>query len=342
MAGRLINKKSGSWGVKNGPGFLLFIAGAALLITILIWRSDLPWKVAALVLFILLMIFLLFFGQQINAIFDVDRRNIHISRRRIWKKAERTIPFDDVHTVAVVSSSRGTTTRTFKVILVLNSGEQVQVTAHASSGKLAKKKLAQKISDTLNQFRSQPITPALEGFIRVVREGNTNGTPWSVNLITANDSTPITQWISKKAYFKDGFLLLIPAESISLSAAGELSKSTRFFYKRYLRNLMIEDTQIAGFEDAVMLQKGDHLLGNRFTCISNDPAFAATWISRSMADKISSWIDNSPLSGGKAEKEPHILVTSEKTILSFRKLYHQDEQIQYIADFGVSLIEDYL
>ena len=178
--------------------------------------------------------------------------------------------------------------------------------------------------------------------LSVVREGNTKGTPWSINLITANDSTPITQWISKEAHFKDGFLLLIPAKNISLTAAGELSKSVRFFYKQYLRNLMIEDTQITGFEDALMLKKGDHLLGNRFTCISNDPASAATWISRSMADKINSWIDNSPLNGGNAEKEPHILVTSEKTILSFRKLYHQDEQIQHIADFGVSLIEDYL
>ena len=85
MAGKLIDKKSGSWGVKNGLGFLFLVVVVALLITILIWCSDLPWKGVVLVLFTLLVVFLLFVGQQISCLFDVDRRLIYLRQQKIWK-----------------------------------------------------------------------------------------------------------------------------------------------------------------------------------------------------------------------------------------------------------------
>ena len=341
MANWSREKNSGSWGVKNGPGFLFLFAAGALAITVLIWRSELTWRVAALVFCILLIVFLLIVGQQNSCLFDIDRRIVYIRQQRIWKRSDREIPFDEIENVAVLTSSSGDGNRNHSVNLVLKSGEMVRLTAHPGSGKLPKKKFAQKISDTLNQFRSQPITPALDGLVRVVREGNTHGIPWSINMITANDSTPITQWISKESKYKEGFLLLIPAKSISLSAAGELSKTSRFFYMKYLQNMMIAESQTPNLAGAVMLRNDGHLLGNEFTCISNDPAAAARWITHSLSDKITSWMENSQLNGKKGETEPHVLVTTEKAILGFRKLYYQNEEIQRIADFGVSLIEEH-
>ena len=338
MPGKLREKNSGSWEVKNGPGFLFLVAAGAILITVLVWRTESSWRGAVLGFSISLVVFLLLVGQQNSCFFDVDRRIVIISQQRVWKKYDRAIPFNEIDTVAVLTTSSGDGNRNHSVSLVLKSGEMVRLTAHPSSGKLPKKNFAQKISDTLNQFRSQPITPALDGIVRVVREGDTNGSPWSINMITANDSTPITQWISKEIKYEEGFLLLVPAKNLSISAAGELSKTTKFFYKKYLRNLMISESQFPNFEGAVMLQNDEHLLGNEFTCISNDPAAAAKWITQSLVDKITSWMENSPLSGKKGEKDPHILVTAEEAILCFRKNYHQEEQIQHIADFGVSLL----
>ena len=339
MVSRLRDKNSQSWEVKNGPGFLFLVAAGALLITVLVWRSGSPWRGAVLGFFLLLIVFLLFVGQRNSCLFDVDRRIVYSRQQRVWKRNDREIPFDEIENVAVLSSSSGDGNRKYSVNLVLKSGEMVRLTAHPGSGKLPKKKLAQKISDTLNQFRNQPITPALDGFVRVVREGFANGSPWFINMITANDSTPITQWISEEIKYKEGFLLLIPAKSNSLSAAGDLSKTTRFFYKKYLLNLMIPESQIPNLEGAAMLRNDEHLLGNEFTCISNDPAAAVSWITQSLVDKIYRWMENSPLSGKRGENEPHILVTTEKATLCFRKLYHQNDQIQSIADFGVSLIE---
>jgi len=340
MLDKLSGKNSESWEVKNGPGFLFLVAVGALLITILVWRAESPWRGAVLGFSILLIVFLLLVGQRNSCLFDVDRRIVYISQQRIWKRNDRNIHFDEIANVAVLTASSGDGNRNHSVNLVLKSGEMVRITAHPSSGKHPKKKFAQKISDTLNQFRSQPITPVLDGNVCVVRKGDANGSPWSINMITVNDSTPITQWISKESKYEEGFLLLVPAKSLSLSAAGELSKTSQFFYKKYLQNLMISESQIPNFEGAVMLRHDEHLLGNEFTCISNNPAAATKWITQSLVNKITRWMENSPLSGKKGEKEPHILVTTEKAILCFRKLYHQDEQIQHIADFGVSLIEE--
>lgn len=339
MAGWNNEKNSGNWGVKNGPGFLLLFAVAALVATILIWRSGLPWRVSALVFCILLIVFLLFIGQMNSITFDTDRRMIFIRQQRIWQRSDREIPFDRIENVAVLTFSSGSGNRNHCVNLVLKSGEIVRITAHPGSGKLPKKKLAQRISDTLNQFRSQPITPALDGIVQVVREGNTNGIPWSINMITVNDSTPITQWICQALKFNEGFLLCVPAKNTNLSAAGELSKSSRFFYEKYLQNLMLAESQIPNLEGAVLLRPDEHLLGNDFACISNDPSSSISLITESLADKIKSWIEEAPLTGKKGETQPHILFTKENAILCFRKLYYQDDEIEHIAEFGVSLRE---
>ncbi len=122
MLGRREENKTGSWKHRNGPGLFYLITAGMLLITIVVWRSGQSWRGVVLGLFLLFVAFLLFVGQQNSAVFDVDRRIINISQRRIWKKAERAIPFDDVFTAAVVSSSLGTTSQTHKVTLVLKIG----------------------------------------------------------------------------------------------------------------------------------------------------------------------------------------------------------------------------
>ena len=341
MLGRREENKTGSWKHRNGNGLFYLITAAMLLITIVVWRSGQSWRGAVLGLFLLLAAFLLFVGQQNSAVFDVDRRHIYLSQRRIWKKAERVIPFDDVHTVAVVSSSLGTTSRTHKVTLVLKSGEPVQVTAHPSSGKRPKLKLAQQISDTLNQYRSQPISPALEGIVKVVRKGENQAVSWRVDLLSANDMVPVTRWFCQAASFKSGFLLLFPTSSIGNPGPGKLSKTTRFFYRQYLRTLMVDDKTIPGFQDAAPLQNNDHPLGSQFTCISNDPQAARSWLTKSRSDNLIHWLDNPPIKAKKGELAPHLLVTPDGIQIMFRKLYYQDQDIQKITDFGISLIAEY-
>lgn len=332
----------GSWRFTNGPGFLYLVAGGMLFVTFLSRRAGQSWRWLAMFFFVLVMAFLLYVGQYISAVFDVDRRQIKISLRRIWKNEERVLSFDEIDTVAVVSSSSGTTNRTHKVILVLKAGERIQITAHPSSGKRYKQKLAQQISDTLNPYRSQPISPALDGIVKVIRNGDSKGVSWNISLLSANDRVPTTHWLCRAASFRNGFLLLLPSASIGNLGTGKLSKTTRSFYRRYLETLMIDDKNIPGFEDAIPLQKDEHLLGSRFTCLTNDPDAAKAWLTKTLADTMIHWTVNSPLQAKKGEVEPHLLVTPDGIQIVFRKLYYKDEEIQQIADFGISLIEEHL
>jgi hypothetical protein len=342
MPGKRSAIKSGSWEEKNGLGLIFLILAGMVLITVLTWSSGADWRGVELGVVILITCFLLYVGQQNSAAFDVDRRSILLRQRRIWKKNTREIPFDEVLDVAVVSSSTGTTSRTHKVMLVLKSGEQVQITAHPSSTKWPKQKLARQIADTLNQYRSQPITPALDGVVKVERKGEINGVPWRITFRSANDMVPVTHWHSQAAKFNGGFLLFIPAKNIGNPGTGILNKTTRFFYRQFLKTLMIDDKTIPGFENAVPLQKTDYPLGNLFTCITSDPASAQTWLTESLMEKINQWQSNSPLAGAKGEKDPHLLLTADGALLILKKIYFRDHEIQQIAEFGTSLIEGHL
>lgn len=102
---------------------------------------------------------------------------------------------------------------------------------------------------------------------------------------------------------------------------------------------MIEESQTPGFDEAVLLKKKDFSLGNDYSCISNKPDIAGNWFSDSIVEKIKQW---TPPQGKKTHRELHLLVTSEGVRLLFKKLYFQDTEIEQIADFGVSLIEDQL
>ena len=337
MQGKSNTQKNSSWGFRKGPGILIWLSAGLVVITIVFWRSEGNWKWISGGLSFLVVILLAYFGEQVRCFLDVDRRVVFLRRIRIWKKSERVIPFEKIVNTAVESSSSGTRTRTHKVILALTSGERISLNAHPSSTKWTKDKLAHKIADTLNQSRDEPMIPALNGVVRVERQGETRGISWKINSITANNSAQITQWFSSAVQFDGGFLLLFPAIGSSNSGAVKLTKTSRFFYKQYLRTLMIEETQIPGFDDAVLLKKEDYSLGKKYSCISNKPANAVNWFTDSIIEKIKQWI---PPQGKDSHQDLHLLATSEGVRLLFKKLYYQDTEIQQIADFGVSLIED--
>ena len=341
MGIRSDHKTISSWKYRKGPGVLILLLIGLFVVTILIWRSEVPWRGLEAGVFFLGVIFFLIFGNQIRCNFNIEKQSITVAQRWIWKKSEREIRFDEAETAAVITSSASDGIRTHGVTLVLKTGERVRITPHQSSGKGAKNKLAQRIVDTLNQFRREPAEPAFTGLVNVERKGDTNGIPWTVNLISGNDSTQVTQWLCNSAKFDEGFILLIPAIGSSSSVAGELSKTTRFFYKQYLRTLMIDESQVPDFENAAQCLKEQHSLGKRFTCISNEPAAAGKWITESFTSKIDQWILNPSQKGKKADRELHVLITKKGIRLIFRQLIFEEGAFQEIVKFGLSLIEDH-
>jgi hypothetical protein len=327
------------WGFRNGPGVLILITAGMLVVVILVWRSGASWRVAAALVFAAILSVLLAFSKYIRCRFDLDRQLIHLRQSSLWKRTSREIPFDEVNSVGVAASSIGTSRRTFRVVLALESGELIPLTAHPSTGKLTKESLARRIADALNEFLPDPVTLALNGVISVIRKGYTRDTTWQLETLTANDRTPSTQWFSPSAPFSEGFILLIPGRHSASSTRRELNRSVLFFYRQYLRTLGIDADQIAGFQQAQLLGEWDHPLGRYFSCLTNDPAAAERWLFSLGMDKLMPWLEGKQLSGSQAEGEPHLLASTEGLRLIFRRLYYQEEDVQLIADLGASLVE---
>jgi hypothetical protein len=336
----MIKKRSArDWGFRNGPGMLILITAGMLAVVILVWRSGVSWRVTAALVFAVILSVLLVFTKYIRCSFDLDQQLIHFRQSSLWKRTSREIPFDEVDTVGVVASSIGTRRRTFGVVLALESGELIPLTAHPSSGRLTKESLARRIADTLDEFRPDPVTLALNGVIRVIRKGRTQDTAWQLETLTANDYTPTTQWFSPSAPFQEGFVLLIPGRHSGNSTRRELNRSVLFFYRQYLRTLGIDADQIAGFQQAQLLGEWDQSLSRHYSCLTNAPPAAERWLFSVGMDQLLPWLEGKQLSGSQAEGEPHLLATTEGLRLIFRRLYYQEEDIQLIVDLGVSLAE---
>ena len=328
--------------LKSGPWLFIVYAVGMLALTIWIWGSGADGRIIVSVIFLLSVCALLIFGKQIWAYFDLGLETITIKNISVWKKSVRVIPFFEIGTVAVTSSSSGLTSGAYGLILVLNSGEQVPLTAHASAGKRPKEKKASRIAAILNRSRTTPVQLALNGVFQTIKEGTTQGRKWQIMQITANDITPVTRWFSRDARFPEGFILAIPASRSNQGRSpnpGKLGKSILFFYRQYLRNLMISDHEIPGFEQSALLDNTDNALGKRYTFLTNDPVRAMTWLTDSFIDTlISGNAQHLPVDAG-AGRVPHLLVTPDGMHLIFKHLYYQAGEINAIAEFGVRLVE---
>lgn len=336
MRGKAIPKTSSSWGFKTGPGILIWVFGGMVLITIFAWRSGANWKWIFTGLTFLVLILLALFGEQTKCFLDIERREFLLQKIKVWKKSERKIPFDEIVQPAVKSSGSGTRSRTHNLILALSSGERISLDAHPSTTKWTKDKKAQKIAEIINQTRKDPIIPALNGIVRVRRQGETRGIPWEIESITANNSVRSTIWFCSKEKLDDGFLLLIPAVGSNSSGAGKLSKTSRFFYNQYLSTLMIEESMPLNFKNAFQLNKEDFPLGNHYTCVTNKPAEAIGWFNESFSGILDQWI---PPQRNKPNRDLHILVNPDGVRLLFREIYYLDSELAQIADLGTTLIE---
>ena len=279
------------------------------------------------------------FGRVNSIEFDLARRQIHFKQYLIWKRSEQVIPFARVENVGVVSSSSTDGGWTQKVVLVLDDGEQIQLTAHPASGLLAKKRLAKRIAATLNQFRTEKIKPALDGRILSTISGETSGIQWQMEFASANGRIPVTRWKSSQIKFRPGFILLIPVREAGDQTAGQLSKTSLFFFRQYLGSLMIDASSLPGFADASVLSSSRLHPGGSFTCLTNDPSGAEAWLCGELLAIIEDWANHPLLKGSRSESLPHLLGDQDGLQLIYCKTRNQEDEIRRISDFGVSLVQ---
>jgi Ca2+/Na+ antiporter len=167
------------------------------------------WAVLILLGVIALMAY---FGEYASIMLDSDRRMASFERIRIWRRTKREIPFDDFHTISVEETKNQNSdgnSSNFRILFVLKTGESFSQTNFTSGSKASMAKTVQKIVDLINQG-DPGVVAALDGVVRLKRDGINNGISWQVEFVANNDRPMLTRWKTDFGQFLDGVLLVTP------------------------------------------------------------------------------------------------------------------------------------
>jgi hypothetical protein len=279
-------------------------------------------------------------GEVVTCQLDLDTRTVTLRRASLVRRTQQQFAFDDIQTVSVQRSSDGEAT-TYRVVFTLKSGENIPLTGTTSSGKGGKDKLARQISAYINQARLNPISPALDGVVRIENQGETNGVRWQIAFVTANDNVPLTRWHSPQARFTGGFILLMPAMGAKTSAmpGGLAGSLARMAYGQYLRMLDLSEQDMPGFAEAQLLPGDQVGLEQGFAILTSDPAAAKAWLTPARVGQLTAWTQSNPLQANRAASDPHLWVTAQGLWLALRGKYNRPEQVAAIAQLGAGLVK---
>ncbi len=287
---------------------------------------------------------MLFFGEVVSLAFDQDLSAAILTQRRVWRVRRREIHFDEVYTVAVdESKSSDGSGATYRALIVLQSGERIPLTTHLTSGRRGAEKLVKQIADHISQGRLTPIDPALDGVVRVAKEGVTANVPWQVEMFTANDNTPVTRWFTSEDRLPGGFLLLIPtasgAKPTAMPTGGLLASAARFMYRQYLKMLYLRPENLPGLDQAVTLPNIDARLAAHYTALTSNVTRAAEWLNPEAGAALLDWQQRNPLRTSAGAGMPYVVVTPHGVWVIFFRNCYQDEDIAAIAQLGARLMQ---
>jgi hypothetical protein len=326
------------WTIRFIPWLVIVIA--IVLGVPMIWLLSSDQSCGAIIGLLVLIAVVLAFGEITTCQLDQDRRMVTIRRAGIFRRTQKEFSYEDVHTVSVQkASSTDADGPTYRLVFVLKSGDSIPLTSYTSSGKSGKEKLANKITDYMNRVRSAPITEALNGVVRVEKEGITDGVRWQIDFVMNNDQVPLTRWHTTDANFLGGFLLIVPAAGAKTGAmpGGLFGTAVRFFYGQYLRVLDLGEQDLPGFDKAEVLPGNQFGLERYFSILTSNSVVAKNWLDAGRAHQLAAWCKTNPLKAGSAAANPHIILTVHGLWLVYRGRFNQEQQIAEIARLGAAL-----
>jgi hypothetical protein len=326
------------WTIRFIPWLVIVIA--IVLGVPMIWLLSSDQSCGVIIAFLVLIAVVFAFGEITTCQLDQDRRMVMIRRAGIFRRTQKEFSYEDVHTVSVQkASSTDSDGPTYRLVFVLKSGDSIPLTSYTSSGKSGKEKLALKIIDYMNQVRNSPVMEALDGVVRVEKEGVTGGVRWQIDFVTNNDQVPLTRWHTTDANFLGGFLLIVPAAGAKTGAmpGGLFGTAVRYFYGQYLRLLDLDEQDLPGFDKAEVLPGNQFGLEKYFSILTSNSVIAKNWLDAGRSRQLAAWCQTNPLKSGSAASNPHIIVTVRDLRLVYRGQFNQEHQINEISRLGATL-----
>jgi hypothetical protein len=288
-----------------------------------------------------------YFGEIDSITLDRHQNSACYKRIRVWNQTNREIPFGDLHTISVEETRNHNgegKSSTFNILFVLKTGESFHLENFSTRNKTSMIKTVQIMVDFINNRRSQVMT-ALDGIVRIKRDGITGGARWQIEFVANNDGQMLTRWKTDYGHLSDGFLLVTPdVGGMKLQTAGETLPQSGWaniagnqVFNTYLEKMDLTINDLPGFNNFEEIRVRTIGLNNQFNVITNNVAATQAWFDFEKNQTILTWMQTNPLKTEKGNLAPHFLATPQEFILFFRGNYPGPQQVDSIKEFGIAL-----
>jgi hypothetical protein len=291
--------------------------------------------------------FLAYFGESVSITLDRSRQLASFKGIRAWRQTIREISFGDLHTISIKETKNQTgegSSSTFSILFVLKNGECFPLTNFSTGSKTHLIKTVQSMADFINERRPQVMT-ALDGIVRIKRDGITNGIRWQIEFVANNDRPLLTRWKTDYGHFLDGFLLVTPhvggmkfqTAGGTLPQRGWANIAINYVISTYLETMDLTINDLPGINNLEVVKGRTIGLSDQFNVLTNNVAAAQVWFDFEKNQSLLTWMQSNPLKTGKSNLAPHFLATPQEFTLLFRGNYPGPKQVESITEFGIAL-----
>ncbi len=203
----------------------------------------------------------------------------------------RDIPSRDITQVSIAQSS-GADDRTFRMALVLASGEQVPLTNYYSGGRRDKQAAAQRLSNFLAPDRAAPL-PVVDGATTCHEQtGHTAGVDWRLETWNDADRAVCTRWVTAAGAYANGLLIVAQMDS-GLGrldwGAGPLARVSRFGFKSSLLEYHFKAADVEAIDTVNPVDGLDPGLHGRYLVFATFADSARQWLGSARAGILADW-----------------------------------------------------
>ncbi len=264
----------------------------------------------------------------------------------------REYPLIEIASVEVDSSrssSNGSST-TYRLALVLTSGNRVPLRSYYSSGYKEKESKARQLREFmgLTGLNMRPAT-AFQAIRQLttpsfmpVREGTTEGVAW--RLESANfGGMPVSRWVCPSCKLPGSFLCLMqrpPDIKAAQGGGGLAGKVSQMLFRQVLSLYGFDPSALPGFDTARPVEGLDQRLAPSFVSMTNDQVAARQCMNAWMVMALAEWVEHHPMSSVQNAEEAGqliVLYSPEGTSVTWLNAMAPDE-LETITRLGVDLV----
>jgi hypothetical protein len=242
-------------------------------------------------------------GAVLTVSLDSGRGVLHLHYRSLLHHSTKEYPVSDVAAVLIGSSRSSKGGRTYRVELVLKSGERVPLRSYYSSGRDGKESQAARLRAALGLAGGAALTQAMPGRAAqlapaaVQQSGTTSGVSWTIETM-AFGTVPIARWRSSDLQFPGHFLLLVQKPASPESAAwlsGRMGGLSTMLIQRVVAMYGFTPADMPGLDGAGQLEALDPRLDPHFESRTTDPAGARQLLNPWTVQPLAAWVQQHPM-----------------------------------------------